>query len=188
VTNAVSTGLATLALLLQGILAIIAVLALASLVWGAPRRILAELRETLLGGELWAAWIVAVVATFGSLYFSQIANFVPCELCWYQRIMMYPLALVLLVAALRREVRAGVQYAFLFPIIGTLIAIYHIYVEENPSAEPSACKVGGSSCATKWIDKFGYITIPVLSITAFVTIGTLLALAWSRRETLEATR
>ena len=137
-TNAVSTGLATLAVLLQGALAIIALLALASLFLAGPRRILAELRDTLLGGELWAAWIVAVVATLGSLYFSQVANFVPCELCWYQRIMMYPLALILLVAALRRDVRAGVQYAFLFPIVGTLIAMYHIYVEENPSAEHRA--------------------------------------------------
>jgi disulfide bond formation protein DsbB len=181
-TNAVSTGLATLAVLVQFALAIIAVLALASLFFDPARRALVELREMMFGGEIWAAWVVALVAMLGSLYFSQIANFVPCELCWYQRICMYPLAVILLVGALRRDVRAAVQYAFVLPIVGMLISTYHIYIEANPSAEPSACRVGGTSCATKWIDKFGYITIPVLSITASAAILTLLAFAWSRRE------
>jgi disulfide bond formation protein DsbB len=186
-TNAVSTGLATLAILLQAVLAITALLALASLFSRAARRILVEVRDTMLGGELWAAWVVALVSMLGSLYFSQIANFVPCELCWAQRICMYPLVAVLLVGALRRDVRAAVQYAFVLPIVGVLISTYHIYIEANPSAEPSGCRVGGTSCATKWIEKFGYITIPVLAITAFATILTLLAFAWSRR-THEAVR
>jgi disulfide bond formation protein DsbB len=134
-----------------------------------------------LGGELWAAWAVALVAMLGSLYFSEVANFVPCKLCWLQRIAMYPLVLILLVAALRGDVRAGVQYAFVFPIVGILIAGYHIYIEINPGAETSSCRVGGASCATKWIDKFGFVTIPVLAIVAFSTILTFLALAWSRR-------
>ncbi len=180
-TNAVSTGLAALAVLVQAALAVIAVLALASLRSAGARRTLVEVRETMLGGELWAAWAVALVSMLGSLYFSQIANFVPCELCWYQRIAMYPLVVILLVGALRRDVRAAVQYAFVLPIIGVLIATYHIYIEATPSAEPAACRVGGTSCATKWIEKFGYITIPVLAITAFAAILTLLAFAWSRR-------
>ena len=180
-TNAVSTGLAALAVMLQVVLVALALLALASLVSPRARRFLVEVRDTLLGGELWAAWAVALVSTLGSLYFSQIANFIPCELCWFQRIAMYPLAVILLVAALRRDARGGVQYAFVFPIVGILIATYHIYIEENPSATPAACKIG-ASCATKWIDKFGYITIPVLAITAFTAILTLLAMAWSRRD------
>jgi disulfide bond formation protein DsbB len=181
-TNAVSTGLAALAVLVQALLAIIAVIALASLVFDPARRLLTEIRDTMLGGEIWTAWAFALVATLGSLYFSQIADFIPCELCWFQRIMMYPLAVVLLVGALRRDMRAAVQYAFVLPIIGICIAAYQIYIEINPSAEPSACKVGGTSCATKWIDKFGYITIPVLSATAFAAILVLLAMAWSRRD------
>ncbi len=181
-TNAVSTGLATLAGLVQAALAILALLALASLRFEAPRRILVELREMMFGGELWAAWAVALVSMLGSLYFSQVADFIPCELCWFQRICMYPLVAVLLVGALRRDVRSAVQFAFVLPIVGFLIAAYHIYIEANPSAEPSGCRVGGTSCATKWIEKFGYITIPVLSITAFAAILTLLAFAWSRRD------
>ena len=181
-TNAVSIGLATLAVLVQAALVIVALLALASLRFAGPRRILVEMRETMLGGELWAAWAVALASMLGSLYFSQVANFVPCELCWFQRIAMYPLVAILLVGALRRDVRAAVQYAFVLPIAGVLIATYHIYIEANPSAEPSGCRVGGTSCATKWIEKFGYITIPVLSITAFAAILVLLAFVWSRRE------
>jgi disulfide bond formation protein DsbB len=182
-TNAVSTGLAALAVLVQVLLAIVAVIALTSLFFAPSRRALVEIRETLLGGELWAAWAFALVSTLGSLYFSQIANFVPCELCWFQRIAMYPMVIILLVSALRRDIRAGVQYAFLFPIIGILISLYHIYIEQNPSAAPKACSIGGASCVTKWINKFGYITIPVLAATAFAAIITLLALAWSRRQT-----
>jgi disulfide bond formation protein DsbB len=177
-TSTVTTGLSTLAVVVQAMLGLLALLALASLAFDGPRRALLDLRRAVFGNELWIAWAFALLATLGSLFFSQIANFVPCELCWYQRICMYPLAVILLVAALRKDGKRGVQYAFVLPIIGILIATYHIYIENNPSAEPAACKVGGTSCATEWIDKFGYITIPVLSITAFVAILTLLAFAW----------
>jgi disulfide bond formation protein DsbB len=181
-TKAVTTALASLAVLTQVVLAIIVVIALLSLVFAPARRLLVEIRDTLLGGELWAAWAFALVATLGSLYFSQVADFVPCELCWFQRIAMYPMVIVLFVSALRGNIRVGVQYSFLFPIIGILISIYHIYIEQNPSAAPKACNVGGASCVTKWIDKFGYITIPVLAGTAFAAIIVLVAMAWSRRE------
>ncbi len=177
-TSTVTSGLSTIAVVVQAMLGLLALLALASLAFDGPRRALLDLRQAVFGNELWVAWVFALAATLGSLFFSQIANFVPCELCWYQRICMYPLTVILLVAALRKDARRGVQYAFALPIIGILIAAYHIYIEANPSAEPSACKVGGTSCATEWIDKFGYITIPVLSITAFVAILTLLACAW----------
>jgi disulfide bond formation protein DsbB len=181
-TNAVSTALAALAVLLQVLVVLTALVALISLVSPGARRLLVEVRDTLLGNEIWIAWVIALTATLGSLYFSELAKFVPCHLCWYQRIAMYPMAVILLVGALRRDVRAAVQYAFVFPIVGGLISIYHIYLEENPSAQPAGCKVGGTTCATKWIDKFSYITIPVLALTAFAAILTLLLFAWSRRD------
>jgi disulfide bond formation protein DsbB len=179
-TNSVSTTLAALAVLVQALLALVVVLVLASLVFEGPRRLLIDIREALAGSELWAAWIVAVVATSGSLFFSQVSNFIPCELCWFQRICMYPLTVVLLVGALRRDLRAGIQFAFVLPLVGICISIYHIYIENNPSAQPSGCKVGGTTCATKWIDKFGYITIPTLAGTAFAAIIVLLAFGWWR--------
>lgn len=185
--DAVSHGLALLAIFAQALLAFVLVVALAALVWQPARRVLVEVRESLMGGELWIAWAVALVATLGSLFFSEYAHFVPCRLCWFQRIAMYPLAVVLLVGALRRDVRIAVQYAFVLPIVGAAVAIYHVYIELNPGAESASCQAGGVSCATRWIDEYGYVTIPVLALTAFVAILVLLALAWSRREPLGAT-
>jgi disulfide bond formation protein DsbB len=180
-TDALSTGLAAIAIVLQVVLALLLLLALAALVFAPARRLLAEIRATLLGSELWLAWVVALVATFGSLWYSEIADFVPCRLCWMQRIAMYPMAAILLVAAIRRDLRGGVLYAAIFPVAGSIIAAYHLYIEANPDKESAACKVS-APCSTKWIDEFGYVTMPMLAITAFLTIAALLLFAWSRRE------
>lgn len=181
-TDAVATGLAALAVLLQVLVVAIVLLATVSLVFRPARRLLVEIRDTMLGGELWIAFAIALGATLGSLFFSEYSDFFPCRLCWFQRIFMYPLAIVLLVGALRKDVRAAVQYAFLLPIIGAGFSLYHLYIEANPEKESAGCKVGGGGCSTKWIDEFGYITIPMLALTAFAAIGVLLAFVWSRRD------
>jgi disulfide bond formation protein DsbB len=180
-TEALSIAFAVLAVGLQALLVLLAIVGLLSLVWRPARTVLREVRDTLLGGELWIAWGIAAIATIGSLWYSEAAEFVPCRLCWFQRIAMYPLAVLLLVAAIRRDTRAGVYYAFVFPIAGALVSAYHLYIEANPDAESEGCKVG-VPCSTKWIDEFGYVTIPMLAITAFLTIAALLAMAWSRRD------
>ena len=187
VTDDVSTALAAGAMLLQVLLVALALTALVALVWRPARNALVEARESLFGSELWIAWGIAAIATLGSLFFSEYADFVPCRLCWFQRIAMYPLAVVLLVGALRRDVRAAFQYAIVFPILGALVSIYHIYIENNPGAESASCKVG-VPCSVKWIDKFGYITIPTLALTAFLSILAVLLLAWSRRSPRDAVR
>lgn len=181
VTDALTTGLAAIAIVLQVVLGLLLLLALTALVFAPARRLLVEIRTTLLGSELWVAWVVALVATLGSLWYSEIADFVPCRLCWMQRIAMYPMAAILLVAAIRRDVRAGVLYAAIFPLAGTIVAAYHLYIEANPEKESASCKVS-APCSTKWIDEFGYVTLPMLAITAFLTIAALLLFAWSRRE------
>jgi disulfide bond formation protein DsbB len=181
----VSTILAVLALLVQVLLAALALLALASLVSPRARAWLGELRETLLGTELWIAWAIALVATLGSLYFSEIADFPPCRLCWFQRIAMYPLAVLLLVAALRRDFRGAALYGLAFPVAGAAVAIYHVYIEQNPEAESAGCKIGGAPCSVKWIDELGYITIPVLALTAFLAIGALLLFALARARSVD---
>jgi disulfide bond formation protein DsbB len=180
----VSNVLAACAIGLEIIVGLMVVLMLVSLVSKTARGWLLEARELLFGYELWVAWALAAIATGGSLFFSEYANFIPCELCWFQRINMYPLSVILLVAALRRDRRAGPLYACVFPFVGAGIAAFHIYVENNPSAEPSGCKLG-ASCATKWINQFGYVTIPTLSLTAFLAIELLLFCAWSRRNVAE---
>ena len=136
------------------------------------------IRRLLWGYELWAAFVVAAIATGGSLFFSQIAGFIPCEMCWFQRICMYPLSLLLLFLAWHGDYRA-VRYLVPFPIIGAGVSIYHLLIENHVVGEPTACQVGGTGCATKWIDEFGYMTIPTLALTAFLLLIGFLVLAAS---------
>ena len=176
-TEFVTRLLALLAVGLQATLGIGLLLALGSLAAAGPRRAWNGVRRSIAGAELWLAWLVALVATLGSLYFSEVANFIPCPLCWYQRIAMYPLAVVLFVAALTRD-RRGVLYAAALPVVGAAIATWHVYLERHPELEGASCRVGGAPCTTRWIWELGYVSLPVLALTAFLTIGALLALAW----------
>ena len=179
-TDAVSKVLAVGAVIVQALLALLLLLALAALVSPRARALLAEVRDTLLGGELWIAWAFALVATLGSLFFSEISDFIPCRLCWFQRIAMYPLAVLLLMAAWRRDQRGGALYALPIAIAGAGVSIYHIYIEYHPEAESAGCKLGGAACSVKWIDELGYITIPVLALTAFAAIIALSLMVLSR--------
>jgi len=141
------------------------------------RRPLHVVRSALWGYELWAAFAVSSIATGGSLFFSEIAGFVPCELCWYQRICMYPLSIITLLAALRRDYRIVVCLLPL-PIVGACVSVYHLLVENGVVGQSSACFVSApGGCATKWINEFGYVTIPTLALTAFALLIELLGLA-----------
>jgi disulfide bond formation protein DsbB len=178
-TDAVATALAAAAVVLQAILAVTLVVAIAAIWSPRARRLLVSARDTLLGGEVWIAWGLAAVATAGSLFFSEYSQFIPCRLCWFQRIGMYPLAAILLIAAIRRDTRGGALYGLPLAAFGSIVGIYHIYIEHHPEAESASCKIG-ASCATPWFQKLGYITIPVLALTAFLAIITLLLAALSR--------
>ena len=178
-TDAASTIFAAAAIVVQALLALLLVVAIAAIWSPRARRLLAEARDSLLGAELWVAWGLALVATAGSLFFSEVSQFIPCRLCWFQRIGMYPLAALLLAAAIRRDIRGGALYGLPLAGFGAIVAIYHIYIEYHPEAETAGCKIG-APCATKWIDKLGYVTIPVLALTAFLAIIALLAMALSR--------
>jgi disulfide bond formation protein DsbB len=179
-TDAVSTALAAAAVVVQAILALVLVVAVAAIWSPRARRLLVTARDTLLGGEVWLAWVFALTATAGSLFFSEYSDVIPCRLCWFQRIGMYPLAAILLVAAIRRDSRGAALYGLPPAVFGALVSIYHIYIEHHPEAESASCKIGGGSFTTDWIDKLGYITIPVLALTAFTAIITLLLAALSR--------
>jgi disulfide bond formation protein DsbB len=187
VTDAVSTALAAAAIVVQAILVVVLIVAIAAIWSPGARRLLTEARDSLLGGELWIAWAFALVATAGSLFFSEYSDFIPCRLCWFQRIGMYPLVAILLIAAMRRDTRGGGLYSLPLAIFGSLVSIYHIYIEYHPEAETAGCKIG-APCSTKWIDKLGYITIPVLALTAFLAIIVLLSMALSRSRARSASR
>jgi hypothetical protein len=118
-----------------------------------------------------AAWIIAVLATAGSLYFSEVAKFTPCTLCWYQRIAMYPFVVLLGVAALRRDDRPPTGASTL-AAVGALIAAYHVALEWIPSLDSGACSAA-VPCTFVWFRVFGVISLPMLALTAFLLILTL---------------
>lgn len=124
--------------------------------------------ETIDGAGLWLAFLVALTATAGSLYFSEVADFVPCRLCWFQRIAMYPLTIILLVAAIRgdRNVR---WYVAPIAALGGLVSTYHYLVEWRPSLEGGACGVG-PSCADVWFRELGFVTLAFMALSGFFAI------------------
>jgi disulfide bond formation protein DsbB len=135
------------------------------------------LRRLLWGYELWAAFVVAAIATGGSLFFSQIANYPPCELCWFQRICMYPMSILTLEMAWRNDNRAA-RYLFPLPIVGACVSIYHLLIENGVIKEPNQCRVSApGGCAVKWVNEFGYMTIPTLALTGFLLLIGFLVLA-----------
>jgi disulfide bond formation protein DsbB len=118
---------------------------------------------------LYSAWVVSITATLVSLYFSDIRGFIPCELCWFQRIFMYPLTLILGVATFQND--SGLRKIILpMSIIGGTISILH-YLEQKVEGfagiKPCA---SGVPCNSEYINWFGFITIPFLALMAFVLI------------------
>lgn len=118
---------------------------------------------------LYIAFIQALIATMGSLFFSEILKFPPCVLCWYQRILMYPLVLILAVGILKKD-KGVYQYALPLSIIGMLIALYHNLLYYKIIPESQAPCILGVSCTTKFIEYFGFVTIPFLSLVGFFII------------------
>jgi disulfide bond formation protein DsbB len=134
-------------------------------------------RSAIWGYELWLAFLVAAVATGGSLFFSEVAHFVPCELCWYQRICMYPLSIITLLAALSNDHRVA-RYLLPLPVVGAGISVYHLLVENGVVKQTQACLLSApGGCATKWINEFGYVTIPTLALTGFALLFAFLLFA-----------
>lgn len=118
------------------------------------------------------AALVALVSMAGSLYFSEVAGLVPCALCWYQRIAMYPLAVLLTVAAVRGD-DAFRPYAATLAAIGALIAAYHVALQRLPGLPSGSCSVE-APCTAIQIELFGFVTIPVMALVSFLTILILL--------------
>lgn len=178
--------LASITIVAQVAVVLLLVGIVCSLASARMREALAPVRETIGRSGVWLAWGVSVVATAGSLWLSEGAGFVPCHLCWLQRYFMYPLVAVLIVVALVRRWQLTLA-AILIPVVGMSISAWHVYVEANPSAATQGCRKG-IPCSFKWVDEFGYITIPVMAGTAFVLIALLLGVAgvWQRRAAASA--
>jgi len=119
------------------------------------------------------AFVIALVATVGSLYYSGIAHFRPCRLCWWQRIMMYPLVPVLAVAAFKRD-RLGPLYAMPLALGGLGYGIYHTQLRWFPE-QGSSCEAE-AACTSVWVNTFGFVSIPFMASAGFLAILGLLTL------------
>jgi len=127
------------------------------------------------------SWLLATVAMLGSLFFSEVMDFVPCVLCWYQRIFMYPLVVILLLGMYPYD-ESVIRYALPLAVIGWGFAIYHYLVYSGYIPEALQPCGQGPSCADIDLELFGFITIPMLSILAFSAIILFLSIARYRIE------
>lgn len=119
------------------------------------------------------SFITACIATMGSLFFSEVMQFVPCSMCWYQRIFMYPLVLIFLVNTLYPDNKVF-KYAMPIVVVGLLFAIYHNLLMFGIIPESVVPCVQGVPCSTEYINWLGFITIPFLSLSAYSIIFILL--------------
>lgn len=116
------------------------------------------------------AWIIALVATIGSLFFSEVMELPPCVLCWYQRIAMYPLVFIIGTGIVLRDVRLKI-YALPICLIGSGISVYHNLLYYGIIPESITPCTEGISCTSRQIEWLGFITIPLMALAAFIGIA-----------------
>jgi disulfide bond formation protein DsbB len=128
---------------------------------------------------IFAAWLVASASTLGALFLGEVMQLPPCVLCWYQRIFMFPLVLILPLGLFPFD-RKVVRYALPLAVLGWLIAVFHLLVIAGMIPESIQPCTQGVPCSEKVIEWFGFVTIPLLSATAFSTIIALFVLTYFR--------
>lgn len=126
---------------------------------------------------LFTAWAAAVIAMFGSLYFSEIQKFEPCELCWYQRILMYPLVIIQGIAIIKKDYHISF-YTMILSGIGAIVSLYHYSIQKIPFMADNAVSCGRIPCTGQYINWYGFVTIPFLALIAFIIIFICSLLIW----------
>lgn len=117
------------------------------------------------------SFIVTIIATLGSLFYSEIAGFEPCKLCWFQRIFMYPQVILLGIALWKKNGALAAYNSITLSVIGAIIAGYHYLLQIGIAPELPCAAVGYSAaCSQRFVMNFGYITIPMMAFTAFAMI------------------
>jgi disulfide bond formation protein DsbB len=122
---------------------------------------------------VFSAWLIAAMATLGALFMSEVMGFAPCVLCWYQRIFMFPLVFVLAAGLFPLDPKV-LRYALPLAIGGLLVAGFHVLLTVGIIPETLAPCRQGIPCKTIQVEWFGFVTIPLLSFLAFLTINGLL--------------
>ena len=117
------------------------------------------------------AFLASLTATLGSLFYSQIAGFPPCDLCWFQRIFMYPEVFLLGMALIKKDSRI-VGYGLLLAIVGGVVSLYHNYIYYYDEGLNAFCQLGTASvsCVKRYVFEFGYVTIPLMALTVFALV------------------
>ena len=119
---------------------------------------------------LYAAWVIALLGMVGSLFFSEVMQFPPCVLCWYQRIALYPLVFVVGAGILLEDIRVK-YYALPLCLAGLAVAVYHNLVYYGVIPETMTPCTQGVSCSAAQLELLGFITIPLLSLVGFISIA-----------------
>ena len=119
---------------------------------------------------LFFTWIVSIIATISSLSFSIINHWIPCSLCWYQRIFMYPIVFIIGIAFYKNKIK-DVIYVLPLSLIGMCISIYHILIQKVPALKETVTQCGPVPCTGDYLNWFGFITIPMLAFVAFLIIN-----------------
>ncbi|WP_026569138.1 MULTISPECIES: disulfide oxidoreductase [Sediminibacillus] len=114
-------------------------------------------------------WGQAVAAMLGSLFFSEFMGYEPCELCWYQRILMYPLVIIYGYAAIKKDIRFGLP-GLIMSGIGICVSTYHYLIQKLPALHEAGESCGLVPCNGQYVNYFGFITIPFLALIAFIVI------------------
>lgn len=130
------------------------------------------MKEVLENRLLHIAWVISLAAVLGSLYFSEVLKLAPCVLCWYQRILMYPLVIIIPIGIVSMDKKVY-KYVLPLTILGMTVAFYHYLLYVGIIPESLAPCSNGVSCTQKLIEWFGFINIPLLSFLSF-TFMTLL--------------
>ncbi|MGE6553054.1 disulfide oxidoreductase [Bacillus mycoides] len=121
------------------------------------------------------AWFIALFSTVISLSFSKIFGFIPCELCWYQRILMYPLVFIIFITIYKND-KNDKSYILPFSVLGLLISFYHILIQKIPVLSEIMPCTESIPCNADYLNWYGFITIPMLSFTSFLFITILTSL------------
>jgi disulfide bond formation protein DsbB len=130
------------------------------------------------------SWITALIATLGSLYFSEVLHYIPCTLCWYQRIFMYPLAIILGIAVYRND-QGIYKYVLPLSMIGMLISGYHTLLQKIPYFQQFEMCTTGVPCSKDYLNWLGFITIPLMAFIGFTIITICLIVIARRKEETE---
>jgi len=133
------------------------------------RKCIKNIWKTYVDNNLFVTLFFSLSAFLGSLFYSVVIGFQPCSLCYWQRIFMYPMLFLSALSLIKKD-KLDPSYLLMFSGIGSLISIYHIYIQFTPNTLPCSTTGQGVSCSENWVLEYGYITIPVMALTCFLNI------------------